>query len=282
MEIVYLNGNYLPIQEAKISVCDRGFLFGDGVYEVITIYQGQPFHLCDHFQRLQQSLEKIYMACPLELDQLQSIIARLLGQYPRQTPMQSVYIEITRGEMAQRAHHFSGDISPTVYVRVTEVKPRDLSNGVAVITMQDIRWHRADIKSINRLANVMMSQQVQQAGVEEAIVLQGNHVLEGVTSNVFLVHNACLLTPPLGEDLLGGITRKIVLDLATTMMNCEQRPITLPELYGADEVFITSSTRGIAPVVRIDSNDISRARPGEWTQRLIRRYQGLHKALSHD
>ncbi|MDY6980466.1 MAG: D-amino acid aminotransferase, partial [Pseudomonadota bacterium] len=251
--ICYLNGNYLPLDEACVPVLDRGFIFGDGVYEVIPVYAGKPFRLDHHLQRLNDSLNGVYLSNPLDDETwtliLQQIIERNGGGD------QSLYLQITRG-VAKRDHGFPATAQPTVFVMSNPFKPVDselLEEGVAAITLEDIRWQYCHIKSIALLPNILLRQQALDADAAEAILLKGDKVTEGAASNVFIVVDGILLTPPKGECLLPGITRDLVVELADRHnVPCEQRDISREELLRADEIWITSSTREILPVTRLD------------------------------
>ncbi len=275
-EIIYLNGQYLPIDQAHISVRDRGFLFADGVYEVIGIRHGRPLQPAAHFARLQRSLAAIELSYPLKDADLMLILEQLL-LHNDAADQQSFYIQITRGIESNRHHHYL-DCQPTIYARLETILPKDLSHGVAAITAQDIRWQRCDIKSINRLANVLLAQQAQRAGAEEVIILHDDLVLEGATSNVLIVKDRHVITPPLSHDILGGVTRQTVMNLVSKIATCLERNITLSGLYTADEVWITSSSRGIAPVVKVDDHLIGDGQPGQMYQHIQSAYSSARKA----
>ncbi len=278
--ICYLNGNYLPLDEACVPVLDRGFIFGDGIYEVIPVYAGKPFRLDHHLQRLDNSLNGVYLANPLDnatwTQILQQIIERNGGGD------QSLYLQITRG-VAKRDHGFPATAQPTVFVMSNPFKPVDtelLEEGVAAITLEDIRWQYCHIKSIALLPNILLRQQALDADAAEAILLKGDKVTEGAASNVFIVLDDILLTPPKGECLLPGITRDLVVELADRHnVPCEQRDISREELLRADEIWITSSTREILPVTRLDGHPVGDGRPGPVWQKLYAIYQDYKDEL---
>jgi D-alanine transaminase len=266
--IVYLNDNYIPIDEAKVSVMDRGFLFADGVYEVITLYKGSPFHLEQHSNRLQKSLQSIYLDFSMNLNQLSEIIDNLI-KYNGSSNIDSFYIQITRGVAESRTHHHE-ILNPTVFAYLQPVKNKHKPEGVKLITVEDIRWHRCDIKSINRLANVIMSQQAKLAGAEDALIINNGNVHECSTSNVFIVENGKIFTPPLSHDLLGGITREVVIKLASSNLKVEE--INLKRLLNADEVWISSSTREVMAVIYVDNKQIGLGKPGKVYKNIVREY----------
>lgn len=270
-EIIYLNGQYLPIEQAHISVRDRGFLFADGVYEVVSIHHGQPLQPKAHLKRLRSSLAAIELSCPLTDNDFMTIIEQLLIRN-EEANQQNIYIQISRGTEKSRHHHYL-DCQPTIYARLEKIIPKDLSQGTTAITAQDIRWQRCDIKSINRLANVILTQQAKRVGAEEVIILDNDMVLEGATSNVLIVKNHHLITPPLSHDILSGVTRQTAMKLAANIVPCSEQALTLSELYAADEVWITSSTRGIAPIIKIDDHTIGNGQPGPIYQQIQAEYQ---------
>ncbi len=270
-EIVYLNGTYLPVSEASISVTDRGFLFADGVYDLVSVRHGKPLFMEAHFARLRRSLREINLQCPLSDAELQNILITL-QQRNIAAERQGFYIQVTRGSESLRHHHYRTP-KPTVYARLETVTPRVLSGGVSVITGQDIRWQRCDIKSINRLANVLFAQQAKQAQAEEFIILQGDYVLEGSTSNVFIVKDGQIITSPLSDDILSGITRRAVMAVADQVAPCLSRPFYVSELYAADEVWLTSSSRDITPVISVDGQSIGSGKPGPIYHQVLAAYQ---------
>lgn len=266
---VYLNGEFLPLSEAKVSVLDRGFLFGDGIYEVIPVYGGKPFRLAEHLDRLDNSLSGIRLASPLTAAQWEDIFNRLIQGMDDQ----SIYLQVTRGAGSKRDHAFPPGIAPTVFVMCTPITPPPAS-GVKAITVPDIRWQWCHIKAITLLANVLQRQQAVEAGCAEAIFLRDGHALEGAASNLFVVVEGVLLTPPKGNDILPGITRDLVVELAQDhAIALEQRSITVDELRRADEVWLTSSTREVLPVIELDGRKVGNGEPGPVWARLNRLYQ---------
>ncbi|HDK37739.1 MAG TPA: D-amino acid aminotransferase, partial [Thiolapillus brandeum] len=214
-ELIYFNGKFIPQEEACVSVMDRGFLFGDGVYEVIPAYAGLPFRLNEHLQRLNASLEAIRMAPPLSHDQWHDILTKLLEQ--RGSTDQQIYLQITRGAYGKRLHAIPEQVTPTILAFATALTQRDpelVKQGMNVITMDDIRWERCNIKAITLLANILSQQQARDEGAQEAILVRDGMANEGTASNLFIVKNDLIITPPKSQHLLPGITRDLVLELA--------------------------------------------------------------------
>ena len=243
MPTVYLNGAFLPQEEACIPVTDRGFLFGDGVYEVIPAYGGQ------------NSLDSIRLETPLSAGEWESVLNTLLVHNRDQGGPdndQGVYLQVTRGSAARRDHSFPANITPTIYAASNPISPIDPTiehNGVAAITLNDIRWQRCDIKAITLLANVLLRQQAVEQGAAEAILIRDGQVIEGSSSNIFTVMDGTIMTPPKSERMLPGITRDLVLELADKH-RLPHRETDIDEimLAQAAEVWITSSTREIVSV----------------------------------
>jgi len=278
--ICYLNGDYLPLDEACVPVLDRGFIFGDGVYEVIPVYAGKPFRLAHHLQRLNDSLNGIYLVNPLSDEQWTQIIQQVISRNTEGD--QSIYLQVTRG-VARRDHGFPGTAQPTVFVMSNPFSPIDaklLEEGVGAITLEDIRWQYCHIKSIALLPNILLRQQALDAGAAEAILLKADKVTEGAASNVFVVLDGKLVTPPKGECLLPGITRDLVVELADKHgITCEQRDISREELLRAEEIWVTSSTREILPVTHLDGHPVGDGLPGPVWQKMYAIYQDYKNEL---
>ena len=267
--VAFINGAFVPLAEAKVSIEDRGFQFGDGVYEVIRTYKGRPFSLDAHLARLDRSAAALNLLQPYSRADWTHHI--LDGIKQAAYPESKIYLQVTRG-VAPRDHAYSDDTAPTVVMTVREFHPLDRSvqaTGVEAMTTEDIRWGRCDIKSVNLLANVLARQHVRQAGVFEAILVDGGFVTEGAISNVMVVQGGTVVTAPEGARILSGVTRAIVLDLALSEgLPIQERFVSQAEIYTADEVFLTGTTVEVLAVVRIDRNVIGNGRPGPITQRL--------------
>ncbi|MFM8444936.1 MAG: D-amino acid aminotransferase [Methylococcus sp.] len=273
--LVYLNGEYLPLSQAKVPVLDRGFLFGDGVYEVIPVYGGKAFRLEEHLRRLEQSLAGIEMSDPLSSAAWAAIFDRLIvGPEDQQ-----IYLQITRGVAPKRDHAIPAGIAPTVFVMCAPIAPIPLA-GIKAITVTDIRWDRCNIKAITLLANVLLRQEAVEKGASEAILVREGSVLEGAASNILIVKNGVIITPPKGDTILPGITRDLVLELAKNQgLPTEERHISLGELRDADEIWMTSSTREILAVIELDGEPISGGAPGPLWKTLQTAYQDYKQTL---
>jgi len=282
MGMVYLNGDYVPLEEARISVLDRGFLFGDGVYEVIPVYGGKSFRLAEHLERLDNSLTAIHLENPLSHEQWGEVLTRVIGDVAGN---QSLYVQVTRGVDSMRNHLFpSATVQPTVFAMAWEAKPRKpeiARDGISAITLDDVRWLRCDIKSVALLGNVLLRQAAEDAGTEESILIRNGQVTEGSSTNVFLVLNGEILTPPKTNLLLPGITRDLVLDLAREAgMPCAERALTRATLEDADEIWLTSSSREVVAVTRLDDDLVGDGKPGTTWQRMDELFQDYKARLS--
>ena len=259
----------MPLAEAKVSIEDRGFQFGDGIYEVIRTYGGRPFSLEAHLARLDRSATALALTQPYSRAEWTDYI--LEGIKRADYPEAKIYLQITRG-VAPRDHAYSDEATPTVVMTVREFHPLDRSvqaTGVDAMTTEDIRWGRCDIKSLNLLANVLARQKVKQAQVFEAILVNAGLVTEGAISNVMVVQGETVVTAPEGPRILSGVTRGIVLDLALSEgLSIQERFISQPDLYEANEVFLTGTTVEVLAVIRIDGKVIGDGRPGPIAQRL--------------
>lgn len=268
-DIAFVNGRFLPLAEAMVSIEDRGFQFGDGVYEVIRTYGGRPFELTAHLTRLDRSAQALDLRQPYSHQQWNRQI--LDGIQQAGYPEAKVYIQITRG-VAPRDHAYAPDISPTVVMTVRELHPLDLSvqaAGVEAMTIEDVRWGRCDIKSVNLLANVLARQQAKREQVFESILVKNGQVTEGAVSNVAIVRNGAIVTAPEGPQILSGVTRAVVLQMTRQAgVSVQERYFTEKELLAADEVFLTGTTVEVLGVVRVNGKMIGGGKPGPITNRL--------------
>ena len=276
MSIVYLNGEYLPLDQAKISVLDRGFLFADGVYEVIPAYGSRLLRMNEHLQRLQNSLDAIQLENPISNKNWLSIIEELLVKNTGISEDKSIYLQVTRGA-AKRDHGFPDQVKQTVFIMVNELKPVSkelLSKGVSAITLDDIRWKACNIKSISLLGNILLRQQANDSDAAEAILINDGLVTEGAASNVFAVINDVLVTAPSGSRLLPGITRDLILELAAENgIGYKERDFTEDELLVASEIWFTSSTKEILPVVELNGKPVANGKSGPIWEKMIDIYQ---------
>lgn len=270
MTEVYLDGQFIPQDAAKVSVMDRGFLFGDAVYEVIPAYAGKPFHLEQHLQRLNHSLQGIRMASPLEPQEWSRILERLLQQAPEED--QSVYIQITRGVGTKRSHAIPVDLSPTVFAMASPLArpPKaHIEQGISAVTVEDNRWTHCDIKATALLANILLKEQATDQGANEAILVRDGNVTEGAACNLFIVKDGVIITPPNSLYLLSGITRDVVLELAKhAELPTKEENISLQQLQQADEIWVTSSAREVLAVTQLNGQAIRDGQPGPLWQRM--------------
>ncbi len=250
----YLNGQFLPLSEARISPLDRGFLFADGVYEAIPVYSRFPFRIDEHLSRLQDSLVGIALDNPHTREEWRAIISRLIAQAPFED--QSVYIQITRGADIKRAAPFPSGVAATVFLFSAPLiapSAAQRESGVAAITAEDIRWARCDLKTVALLANVLMRQKAVDAGCAETIMLRDGYLTEGSSSNIFCVKDGVILTPPKDHRMLPGITYDIVLELAAEHgAPHEVRPVSEIELRSADELWMTASSKEVLAITMLD------------------------------
>lgn len=275
-DIAFVNGRFLPWKDAVVSIDDRGFQFGDGVYEVIRTYRGAPFEVAAHLARLERSAKELNLVQPYSRAQWTQWIQQGLGQAGYQEA--KVYIQITRGT-APRDHAFPSGVSPTVVMTIRELHPLSLQlrqDGVTARTCDDLRWSRCDIKSLNLLGNVLAREEARKAGVFEAILVKDGLVTEGSLSNVMAVRSGTIVTAPEGPRILSGVTRTVVLELARKEeIPVEEQFLSLDALYGAEEVFLTGTTLEVLGVVRIDGKTIGSGRPGPITKTLAARWSIL-------
>ena len=279
-QLVYLNGEYLPLNEAKVSVLDRGFIFGDGVYEVIPSYGAKALRFEHHMQRLQDSLDAVRITNPLSNAEWQEIIDKLIAATDSQD--QYIYLHITRG-VASRDHQFPDDAQPTVFVMSSVLHPVDqklLATGISAVTLDDIRWQYCNIKAIALLPNILLRQQAVDKDAKEAILIRNGNMTEGAASNVFIVTNGMIKTPPKDNQLLPGITRDLVVELAHSHnMPIEETMISETEFLSADEIWLTSSTKEILSVTQINGQQVGNGKPGAVWQDMYQKYQDYKEIL---
>ncbi|MFI5304640.1 MAG: D-amino-acid transaminase [Nitrospiria bacterium] len=273
-DIYFLNNQFLKLQDAKISINDRGFQFGDGVYEVVRTYRRKIFHLESHLVRFERSAAGLQIPMPFSTFELKAKIEEAFEMSGYSDA--KIYMQLTRGT-AERGHAFPPGLIPTFLITVLELHsfPADLKqHGVGMITTEDIRWGRCDIKSINLLPNVLAQQRAKSAGVYEALMVRDGVVTEGSISNFFMIKQMSLCTPPLNQNILPGVTRDVILKLARDLkISILEKNILVSEIYEADEVFLSGTTVEIVPVVKIDGRAIGEGSPGPLTQRLMKEFQ---------
>ncbi|NDP42712.1 MAG: D-amino acid aminotransferase [Aromatoleum sp.] len=261
--IVYLNGRFTPIEEAKISVLDRGFVYGDGVYELIPVYGREPFRMAQHLTRLQHSLDGIRLANPHTDAEWQSIVRTLIAKQPFDD--QGVYFQVTRG-VAKRDHTFPQGVTPTVFMMSNPLatpSAEQFANGVAVVTAEDNRWRRCDLKTISLVGNVLMRQLAADAGAIETVMFRDGYLTEASASNVMTVIGGRIVAPPKDNLILPGITYGAAEEFARAAgLPFEIRPITRAEAFAADEWWLSSSTKEVLAITIVDGRPFGGAAPG--------------------
>jgi len=275
--LVYLNGKFILKSEAFISVMDRGFLFGDGVYEVLPVYNGLILGLESHLKRLQDGLNAINIVNPYNNKEWTSIINELIS-YHKKNSKQAIYLQVSRGCDDDRKHTHD-KLSPTVYIQSSPFKSRnkaDLLKGFSAITREDIRWSQCDTKTTSLLANIMYAQEAKNHDVEEVVLVRDGLVTECSSSNLFMVKNNCIYTHPKGPYILPGITREMVINCAKYCdFIVKEVAFNKGSLMDADEVWISSSTREVVPITRIDDYPINNGKVGEIWLLIYERYQEI-------
>lgn len=273
---VYLNGQFMPLEEAQVPVMDRGFIFGDGVYEVIPVYSRRAFRLAEHLRRLQHSLDGIRLPNPHSDEEWTQLIHQLIERNDGED--QYLYLHITRG-VARRDHAFPNPpVPPTVFMMssiLSSPSPSLLHSGVGAVTAVDNRWLRCDIKSIALLPNVLLRQAAVDAGCAETVLIRDNSFMtEGAASNIFVVKNGTLLAPPKDNLMLPGITYDVILELAQVNdIPYEVRRIGVNEVFAADELLLTSSTKEVLPITKLDGQPVGDGAPGPMFERMHALYQ---------
>lgn len=275
--ICYLNGQFLPLDDARVPVLDRGFIFGDGVYEVIPVFNGISFRLDEHLERLGNSLTAVHIENPYNHDEWRDLITRLIKE--NGAHHQSIYLQLTRG-VAARDHAFPHEVTPTVFMMSTPLPISTQAQPVSAVVLNDPRWINCDIKAISLLPNVLLRQEARLRGAYEAILLRDDFLTEGAASNVFIVKEGIVKTPPKSSHLLPGITRDLVVELLRKNDRAvEEVAIHKEELLSADEIWLTSSTKEILPVDRLDEKAVGNGKPGPVWQDTVALYQDFKESF---
>lgn len=266
LPIAWLNGEFLPLAEARISPLDRGFLFADAVYEVIGVYDGRPLLLDAHLQRLAHSLRELQIPSPHDRAGWQAIVTGLVERNGGGSghPDIGIYLQVSRGADTSRSHTYPQGLAPTVFAMASALAPVDLDTpGVRAMTAADSRWARCDIKSTALLANVLLRQAASEAGADECIMLRDGLVTEGSSSSVLVLEDRTLLSRPNGSDILPGTTIALIREVAAAAgIGYREEAISLARLLAADEVWLSAALRGVAPVTHVDGQPIGTGRPG--------------------
>lgn len=278
--LVYLNGDFTALSAAKVSVLDRGFLLGDGIYEVVPAYAGKPFRMAQHLARLTRSLAAIAMPNPMTDEQWQALVARLIVETG---PVdQYVYLQVTRG-VAKRDHAFPKDVTPTVFAMSTPFNrptPEVWNAGLKAITAADERWLHCEIKSISLLGNVLARQSAVEQGANEAILFRDGYLTEGAAANIWVVKDGVLLGPPRNNLILEGIRYGMMQELAVLQgIPFEMRPITRAEVDAADELLLTAATKEVLPILELDGRPVGTGQPGPVFAKLRAAYDAAIAAL---
>lgn len=275
---VFLNGEWLAAETAKVSVYDRGFLFADGIYEVVPVYQRRPFLMADHLARMQRSLAALNISAP-DSDYWQAVITELLARNDLADAL--VYIQITRGAEANRSHIPSTAMQPTLFASLSPLTANwQQPQPTAVTLLDDIRWLRCDIKSISLLGNIMLKQQAQQAGYSEPLLQRNGYITEGASCNFFAVRNGVIYTAPKNQLILPGITRDHVIELAAELgIEVREQAFAVTDLEHLDELFLTSSSREVQPINRIDAMIVGNGECGPITAKLVAAYHASKRKL---
>jgi D-alanine transaminase len=272
--IVYLNGRFQRLEDARISVLDRGFIYGDGVYELVPVYHRQPFRMAQHLARLQHSLDGIRLPNPHTDGEWAELIGELIAQQPFEH--QGVYLQVTRG-VAKRDHAFPPDTPQTVFMMSNPLAtptPEQVASGVAVITAEDNRWHRCDLKTTSLVGNVLMRQLAADAGAVETVMFRDGYLTEASASNVLVVIGGTIVAPPKDNLILPGITYDAALEFARDgALPFELRPVTRAEALAADEMWLSSSTKEVLAVTAVDGQPFAGGKPGPVFRRMHALFQ---------
>jgi len=279
-DIVHLNGEFMPLAEARVPVLDRGFIFGDGVYEVIPVYSRHAFRLVEHLHRLQKSLDSIRLANPHSDAEWSQLVHDMIERNDGDD--QSIYFQITRG-VAKRAHEFPAQVKPTVFMMSTPLvtPPQEqIDHGIACITGTDFRWLKCDVKSVALLGNCLLKQTAVDAGAAEIVLFRDGHLTEAAACNVLVVQDGVLLAPPKDNLILPGITYNVVLELAAAnQIPLEMRAASEQEVRAAQEIWITSSTKEVLAVTRLDGAAVGDGKPGPLFRRMHALYQDFKRTF---
>lgn len=284
LPICYLNGDYLPLRDARISPLDRGFLYADGVYEVMPVYGGHPFRYVQHCARLSRSMHEIRQRDPFSAAQWRSLVGELISR--NGGGEQYVYIQVSRGAEYGRNHAPLPDIAPTVFAFCAPwpvTTPQQLAQGIACVSAQDTRWARCDIKSVSLLANVLLRQLACDAGAQETILLRDGMMMEASASTAHIVLGGVVITPPDSQRILPGTTRSVVEELLDSLgVARATRPVTESELRSAEEVWLAAATRELSAVTRLDGVAVGSGVPGPLWQRLRRAFDELKARVARE
>lgn len=280
--VAYLNGALLPLAEARVSPLDRGFLFGDGAYEVIPVYSRQPFRLAQHLARLDATLAALSIANPHGPEAWADIIGRVIAAHPWED--QGLYLQVTRGMEGRRRQAFPAQpIEPTVFLFAEPLatpSTEQVERGVAAVSAADFRWLRCDLKTTSLVANCLLRQQAVVQGAVESVLLREGYLTEGAASSIFIVSDGVLRTPPKSHLMLPGVTYDVVLELAAAHgVSVDVGPVTEAALRAADEIWMTSSAMEVLPIVSLDGQPVGEGRPGPLARQMLAWYQEFKRTV---
>ncbi|WEN40616.1 D-alanine aminotransferase [Thauera sp. GDN1] len=278
----YVDGTYLPLAEARVSPMDRGFLFGDGAYEVIPVYSRRCFRVDEHVARLANTLAAMRLANPHGAEEWKAIIGEIVARNPWDD--QSVYLQVTRGADTRRNHAFPGpEVKPTVFLMsepLVTPSAEQLATGIAAVSAADIRWLRCDLKTVSMLANCLLRQHAIDHGCAETVLFRDSFLTEGSASSIFVCKNGVLLVPPKSHLMLPGITYDVVLELAREHgMKHAVREVLEAEVRGADELWMASSTKEVLPITTLDGRPVGDGRPGPMGRQMYAWYQAFKNTV---
>ena len=282
MITAYVDGAYLPLAEARVSPMDRGFLFGDGAYEVIPVYSRRAFRLDEHVARLGNTLAAMRLANPHGADEWKAIILEIVARNPWDD--QSVYLQVTRGADTKRNHAFPGpEVKPTVFLMSEPLitpSAEQLATGIAAVSAADIRWLRCDLKTVSMLANCLLRQHAIDHGCMETVLFRDSFLTEGAASSIFVCKDGVLLVPPKSHLMLPGITYDVVLERARSHgMKHEVREVLEAEVRSADELWMTSSTKEVLPITALDGRPVGDGKPGPMGRQMYAWYQDFKNTV---
>ena len=285
MTFAFFNDGFFPIEEIKISPLDRGFLFGDAVYEVIPVYKKKLFLIDEHLSRLVRSLEETKIPKPQKWDQLKEIFTEVI--YLNQFSNQSIYLQISRGVESKRSHIPSKKLEPTLFITSSSLPPNPYRKnkdrrGIKASLLEDKRWKRCDIKSVNLLPNVLALNKAHSSGFEDVIFYEGDEVTEGASSNIFLLFGKEVISPPQSNKILSGITRNYIISLLERLgLNFTEKIVKINDLFEADEVWLTSSIREVQPVSEIDGKELTLSDPiNSYWRKILEVFNNQNQTIS--
>lgn len=279
--MIYLNGQFMPVADAKVSVMDRGFLFGDGAYELIPVYSRRPFRIAEHLHRLQGTLDGLRLANPYGIAEWVRLIEEVVAR--NEPDDQSIYLQVTRGPGTKRNHAFPKAVAPTVFIMSEPlVTPTEAQRekGVCAVSAADFRWMRCELKTISLLANCLLRQQAVEAGCMDTILFRDGFLTEGSASNIFVVKNGVMAAPPPSHLMLSGITYDVVLELARQHgLPHQVREVLEEEVRSADELWLTSSTKEVLAITQLDGRPVGSGQPGPVLAQMYAWYQEFKQTV---